>query len=94
MKNPPSKIDNAAVLYWAWAGKKPFGNLYYSDGSLATQVFGLAICQYENSDIIYRISCDENWESVQDGDYKSIEEAKIYLPDQYRNVPVNWIEFR
>jgi hypothetical protein len=93
MKKPPSKIDEAKVLHWAWAGKKPFGIIYHSDDSLSAQVFGLAICQYENSDIIYRFSCDENWESVQDSDYNSVEEAKVHLPEQYKNVPINWIEF-
>jgi len=94
MKKPPPKIDNAEVLYWAWAEGKPFGNINYSDGSFAAEVFGLAICQYENSDVYYRFSCDQNWESIQDFDYHSIEEAKTELPQQYRKVFAHWIKFK
>ncbi len=91
MNKPPNKIDNAEVLYWAWSGDEPFGVLHYTDGTVATEIFGLAICRYKGSDSVYRLSCDKNWETEQDSDYASIEDAMKYLPEQYKNVPVNWI---
>ncbi len=84
---PQNEIDGAKVLIWAWSGSTPFG--FVGD----VEIYGLAICQYENSDEVYRFSCDENWETQQDQVYDSIEQAKDYLPDQYRIVKANWIAF-
>jgi len=94
MVKPPEIIDNAEVLYWARSGDTPFGVLKYPDGSVATKIFGLAICRYIDSGSIFRFSCDKDWETEQDGDYDSVEEAMNFLPEQYKNVQVNWIEFK
>jgi hypothetical protein len=97
MKRPPNEIDGAKVLEWAWSGSIPFGVLKYSggekDGQVAFEIYGLAICQYEKTGEIYRFSCDENWETQQDSPCSSIEQAKKDLPEQYKNVPANWIVF-
>lgn len=87
MSKPPNKIDEANVLEWAWSGTISFGKVGETD------IYGLAICQYENSDEYYRFSCDNNWETKQDGLYDSIEEAKNGLPEQYKNVSASWIVF-
>lgn len=87
MNKPPKEIDGAKVLLWAWSGSVPFGAV--SD----TKIYGLAICQYENSNEVYRFSCDEAWETQQDGLYDSVEQAKEQLPEQYKNVPAEWIVF-
>jgi hypothetical protein len=94
MNKPPEKIDGARVLEWAWSGEIPFGVIKYADGEeIAAEIYGLAICQYDNSKIIYRFSCDRNWETEQDSDYTSIEEAKKNLPEQYKKVAVEWIQY-
>lgn len=90
MSNPPLQIDGAKVLEWAWSGSEPFGVVRYTSGDIAAEIFGLAICQYPNSDTIYRFCCDSNWESEQDSDYSSVQEAKSELPEQYTNQPVKW----
>jgi hypothetical protein len=87
MNKPPSEIDGAKVLLWASSDSVPFG--YVGD----IKIYGLAICQYENSNDVYRFSCDEKWETQQDGLYNSIEQAKDELPEQYKNVPANWNVF-
>ena len=87
MNKPLKKIDGAKVLQWAWSGSLPFGRV----GEI--EIYGLAICQYENDNKIYRFSWDENWETQQDFDYSSIKEAIEQLPDQYKNVPAKWIVF-
>ena len=87
---PPNTIDGAEVLEWAWSGEKPFGTLHYQSGEIASELYGLAICRYKNSNIVYRFSCNANWETEQDSDYNSIQEAKECLPKQYRNVNVVW----
>jgi hypothetical protein len=50
----------------------------------------LALCQYEGSSKIYRLSCNAAWESQQDQDFNSIAEAKLNLPIQHWNVRVVW----
>ncbi|MEJ2425947.1 MAG: hypothetical protein P8101_16115 [Candidatus Thiodiazotropha sp.] len=91
---PPKEIDGARVLEWAWSGDEPFGVVMYSGGSdVSAEIYGLAICQYSDSSVIYRFSCDKNWETEQDGDYSSINEAKSLLPEQYKNVPVQWVKY-
>lgn len=89
MNHPPKQIDNATVLEYAWS-ERPFGVVRYSDDSIAAYIHGLAICQYTDSNVIYRFSCTRDWETVQDMDYKTIEEAKRLLPEQYRNAPIIW----
>jgi len=90
MNKPPSYIDNAKVLEWAWSGSKHFGFVNYQNGDVAATIYGLAICQYENSDKVYRFSCDKNWETEQDSEYDSIEEAKEELPQQYKVIQAQW----
>ena len=87
MSKPPNKIDEANVLFWAWSGLIPFGKVGDKD------IYGLAICQYENSNEVYRFSCDKHWETQQDGLYDSVEKAKKLLPAQYKNVLASWIIF-
>ncbi|WLE96478.1 MAG: hypothetical protein QTN59_17560 [Candidatus Electrothrix communis] len=90
---PPETIDNTDVLCWAWSGDRPFGVVKFSDGSVAAEIYGLAICRYNDTGTIYRFSCNKDWETEQDRNYSSVEDAKEYLPEQYKNVQVNWIDF-
>ncbi len=92
MSKPPAELDGARVLCWAWSGDDPFGVVEYTTGGIAATIHGLAICSYGDGSI-YRFSCDADWEVEQDGVYESIEEAKRLLPDQYKNVPVNWKDY-
>ncbi len=93
MKKPESTIDGANVLYWAWSGNSPFGWLGTSSSPTMIPIFGLAIAQYDNSAVIYRFSCNEYWETRQDGVYETIEDAMKYLPKQYREVPAKWQKY-
>lgn len=87
---PPSTIDGANVLEYAWS-HRPFGFIACDNGnSSPIAVHGLALCRYAQSEVIYRFSCSATWETLQDMDYGSIEEAKQLLPQQYRNVTIVW----
>lgn len=86
---PPSHIDGARVLEWAWSDD-PFGVVCASDGAEPIAIHGLAICRYDGCATVYRFSCDQRWECAADGDYESIDQAKARLPDQYRGVPAIW----
>lgn len=89
MNPPPAIIDGAQVIEYAWSDTS-FGTVYDTDGNVAHVIHGLAICRYKDSNIIYRFSCDGNWETSQDADYTSIQEAKDQLPMQYRVAPIVW----
>ncbi len=86
---PPDKLDGAKVIKWAWSGKEPFGYVNVDDDT-RIEIHGLAICQYEDSDV-YRFSCDENWDVQQDSPYDSIEQALKQLPNQYKLVTAKWM---
>jgi len=85
----PTKIDGARVLEWAWS-EVPFGTIALTDGTGAVPIHGLALCQYEGSDAVYRFSCNADWEAEQDAACASIAEAKAQLPNQYGGVAVTW----
>jgi hypothetical protein len=93
---PPDNLDGAKVITWAWSGIKPFGHLQIVDNDTDNnsidliEIFGLAICQYDDSDDVYRFSCDKDWEVQQDGVYESVDDAQRQLPDQYKLVTAKW----
>ena len=91
MKEPPETLDNAKVFYWAYSGKKPFFIMSYSDGSGGIPIHGLAICQYKADSIIYRFSCDCDWEVQGDTDYDTIDEAMTAPSGQYDIMKVEWM---
>ncbi|WP_417503143.1 hypothetical protein [Marinobacter sp.] len=93
LSKPPKEIDGAEVLEWAWSGNKPFGFVRLQSGEVAAEIFGLAICRYPDSDTIYRFSCNIEWETEQDSDYCSINEAKKNLPEQYKNIEAQWQKY-
>lgn len=86
---PPSHIDGARVLAWAWSDL-PFGHVGSEDGSAPIAIHGLALCQYAGESSVYRFSCDAQWDSVQDERYASADEARQQLPAQYRAVAATW----
>ena len=88
MHEPPTEIDGARVIEWAWSGDQPFGEVLGAD---SPKIFGLAITTYDDRKF-YRLSCDQEWESQQDEVYDSIDEAKRQLPNQYRSVEAQWMK--
>ncbi|WP_017851146.1 hypothetical protein [Leptospira interrogans] len=91
---PPEYLDGAKVLLWDWSDDQPFGYVYYTHGAIASEIFGLAICQYEISKKVYRFSCNKDWEVEQDSDYDTIEDAIKNSPNQYKNILIKWKEYK
>ena len=87
---PPDYLDRAKVIKWAWSGNQPFGFVDNEDKTEREEIYGLAICQYDGKNDVYRFSCDKNWETVQDAQYDTVENAIAQLPDQYKNVKADW----
>lgn len=93
VNEPPDELDGAIVIKWAWSGTKPFGLIRYQDDLYKPiEIYGLAICQYENSDSVYRFSCDKNWKVQNDSPHNSVEEAQHSLTDQYKLVKAEWVD--
>ncbi|WP_395008074.1 hypothetical protein [Undibacterium sp.] len=91
---PPETIDGAIVIEWAWSGHIPFGVIKSAESNEAPiEIYGLALCQYIDANVTYRFSCNAKWETEQDFDYSSVEDAKANIPQQYRNVPIHWIKY-
>ena len=86
---PPSHLDGARVLAWAWSDLA-FGHVASENGAVPIAVHGLAVCRYGDEARVYRFSCDARWESVQDEVYASEDEARGQLPAQYRAVAATW----
>ena len=82
----PRAIGGARVIEWEWSGDQPFGEV---PGARSRQIFGLAIATSDDEDF-YRFSCDQCWNTNQDGRYDSITDAKEQLPAQYQSVEVVW----
>lgn len=94
---PPDKLDGATVLQWAWSGATPFCYMPVVGEDFmpmidepVLEIYGLAICQYDNHSNVYRFSCDKNWEVQQDSEHISLEDAIEHLPEQYKLVAANW----
>ncbi|UQV45699.1 hypothetical protein KIV45_00845 [Janthinobacterium lividum] len=87
---PPSHLDGARVLAWAWSDL-PFGLVNDEHGGAAPiAIHGLAVCRYGDEGRVYRFSCDARWDTVQDEVYASADEARQQLPAQYRAVAAVW----
>lgn len=86
---PPSHIDGASVLAWAWSDV-PFGHVAAETGEVAIAIHGLALCCYAGESRVYRFICDAHWACQQDAVHDSLLEAREQLPNQYRAVPASW----
>ena len=86
---PPSHLDGARVLAWAWSDL-PFGHVASEDDTAPTAIHGLAVCRYGDEAQVYRFSCDARWETVQDELYASEDDARERLPAQYCAVAATW----
>ena len=86
---PPSHLDGARVLAWAWSDV-PFGHVAAEDGAAPIAIHGLAVCRYGDEAQVYRFSCDTHWETVQDEVYASEDGAREQLPAQNRAMASVW----
>jgi hypothetical protein len=81
-------LDGARVLWWAWSGETPFGELYGAEEE-DRWVHGLAVCRYDSGEI-YRFSCNRRWDVVQDMDHATEDDAKASIPGNYDAARVRW----
>jgi hypothetical protein len=91
MSIPPPTLDGARVLWWAWSGEVPFGEMPGAEGD-DRLVYGFAVCRYD-SGAHYRFTCNKHWQVVQDMDHADAEEAKAGIPTQYDVARVVWQQY-
>ena len=91
----PTNIGGIQIEIQTSVPQRPSGDAWVGSPKdpKATQIYGLAITQYENDSTIYRFSCNENWETIQDAVYESPEEAIKYLPEQYCEFSATWHKY-
>jgi hypothetical protein len=87
---PPEAIDGAVVLYWAWSAPEPFFKMYSTKEDDPIAIHGLAVCRYPDSGAIYRFSCGSNWETENDLDFDSVEDALAAPSAHYEVKRVQW----
>jgi hypothetical protein len=90
---PPSRIDGADVVLWAWSEPAPFFEMPSSDGAPAVPIHGLAICRYPKNGAIYRFSCNGAWEAENDSPFATVEAAASGGAAQYDVRSVEWRAF-
>jgi len=88
---PPPILDGARVLWWAYSGVEPFGELPGAEGE-DRWIYGFAVCRYETGEL-YRFSCTRCWKVVQDMDHQDEEEARADIPSQYDVSRIVWCRF-
>jgi len=90
---PPSTIDDAEVLYWAWSEPAPFFVMTDSNGEDAVAIHGLALCRYPDSKVIYRFSCNSSWETENDSTFETVQQAMQARSAQYDVSSVGWLAY-
>jgi len=88
---PPDELDGAEVLLWTYNPIEPFFIMRNTDGTEYKPIHGFAICRYKGSDIIYKFSCDRNWNVEGDYDEMSIVEA-VQTAESQSSQPITWIK--
>ena len=89
---PPAQLDGADVLWWAWSGREPFGELCNAS-ERERWVFGFAVCRYGGSYNYCRFSCNEKWQVVNDSMHADKAAAKAAIPSNYDAGRVAWQSF-
>jgi hypothetical protein len=78
MVEPPSRLDGADILLFCPLDERvrPTGghSIQLEDGTMYVPT-NAAICQYENSETVYRFYCNDDWEVVTDTVHYSVQEA-------------------
>jgi len=72
--------------------KKTGNTKHWVDGQLLEEIFGLAICNYENSNGFYLFYCDKNWETITDTFHDTVEDAKDQAEFEFSNTISTWTD--
>ena len=85
-------IDGARVLWWAsTAGiAKTDACTFGKNGRAQSSFAALAIAQYDGASGCYLFLCDEEWETQNDTDHQTIDEAREFAESLYPGIATRW----
>ena len=86
-------IDGARVLWWAdTAGiAKTDACTFRRDDQVQTSFPAIAIARYEDeASDCYLFLCDEEWETQNDTDHRSVDEARAFAESLYPGITNRW----
>lgn len=92
MQPPPTMIDNARVLWWAdTAGIEKTGACTFRAGDLVQASFSaLAIARYDGASDCYLFLCNDEWETRNDTDHRTVDEARDFAESLYPGISKRW----
>jgi hypothetical protein len=92
MEPPPVMIDGARVLWWAeTAGIAKTDACTFREGNRVQASFaGLAIARYGGASDCYLFLCDEDWETQNDTDHGTVDEAREFAESLYPGISNRW----
>jgi hypothetical protein len=92
MKPPPPVIDGARVLWWAdTAGIARTDACTFREGDRdQTSFAALAIARDDDASGCYLFLCDDQWETQNDTDHRTIEEARGFADSLYPGIANRW----
>lgn len=87
-------IDGAQVRLWASVEGLTMTNAcrLYREGEQQLQFAGLAVAQYRGAPDCYLFFCDEKWETRNDTDHRTIDEAKLFAEQLFPGIGLRWQE--
>ena len=91
----PNEIDGANLICYLSLDSKHIktGNTkHWVGGQLLEEIFGLAICKYNNSDGFYLFYCDKNWQTITDTYHDTVEDAKDQAEFEFLNTKIAWTD--
>ena len=85
-------IDGARVLWWVdTAGiARTEACIFRKRGQVQTAFAALAIARYDGASGCYLFLCDENWETQNDTDHETVDEAREFAESLYPGISIRW----
>ena len=77
------------VVEWAWSAPRPFFEMPVTGGT-PIPIHGLVIGRMQSGEI-YRLSCDAEWESMNDSHWSTVEAARLGESLSFDVHAVDWI---
>ena len=92
MEPPPAMIDGARVLWWAdTAGiAKTDAGTFGEGDRVQTSFAALAVARYDGASDCYLFLCDEEWETQNDMDHQTVDEARAFAESLYPGISNRW----
>ena len=91
----PDQIGEAQVICYLILNsnrhKRTGSTEHIVGGTLITEFFALAICQYKKDDGFYLFYCNSSWEAVTDTYHDTIQDAKEQAEFEYSGTENDWV---